>query len=149
MSPLRNLAIILLFFAAASAAEAHGLYARAELRDHQLMIEAWFDDDTPAEKAKVKIISSGTIFREGFTNEKGIWLIEPLPAGTYQIQVDAGAGHRREIEFVMPDGDTKISSGPTKNEVWWREKAGILIGFLILTLLVIAGKRFFHRLTHS
>jgi hypothetical protein len=140
MSQVCKFTIVLFFFLNGAAAKAHGLYARAELRGSQLRIEAWFDDDTPAEQAKVKIVSGGVVVREGTSDEKGLWLTEALPAGKYQIQVDAGAGHRRDTEFIMPEKGDISAAGPTKSEVKEQHWVGVIVGLLAITLLIMFGK---------
>jgi hypothetical protein len=137
---LGKLSVSLLLFVGAATAEAHGLYVHTELRGNQLRIEAWFDDDTPAEKARVKIVSGTTVIREGVTDEKGLWLTESLSPGKYQIQVDAGAGHRRDTEFNMTEKDVSGTAGPTKIEVKEQQWIGVLAGLLIITLLILFGK---------
>jgi hypothetical protein len=140
MSLLGKLGVPLLLCVSAATAEAHGLHVHTELRGNQLRIEAWFDDDTPAEKAKVKIVSEKIVIREGLTDEKGLWFTEALPPGKYQIQVDAGAGHRRDVEFNMTEKDASGTAGPTKGEVKEQQWIGVVAGLLIITLLILLGK---------
>jgi hypothetical protein len=141
---LASLAVIF----GASELTPHGLYAHVELRNGQVHLESWFDDDTPAQQAKVKIIAGGHTLREGLTDDKGVWTTERLPPGKYQIQVDAGAGHRKELTFEMPADASAHTAGPTKNEVREQHWIGILLGLAVVLGLVLVAKRLLRRENH-
>jgi hypothetical protein len=103
-----GLAIILL---CVPHAHAHALRADARVGKDKVTVKAFFDDDTPAAQALVRIFDSGKkIVAEGRTNSKGFWSCPLLPAGEYQVSVDAGAGHRASKELSIPAGKRDAST---------------------------------------
>src|SRR5262245_2988950 len=67
----------------------------------ELIVEAGFDDETPAEGAKVVITAAdGTVVAEGKADEKGVCkLVRPAP-GKYTATVTA-YGHRDKVVFEV------------------------------------------------
>lgn len=103
----KQVALAVLTFAALGTAvrraEAHGIGVAAAIQDGKVRVEAYFDDDTPAREARVKIVDSrGTLVGAGTTDDKGIWTAELPPPGTYRVTVDAGSGHRATSTFSVP-----------------------------------------------
>jgi hypothetical protein len=82
-------------------AHAHDLRATVKVLPDAVVVEAGFDDDTPAEGAKVVVTDTfGKEVATGRTNEKGVWRVPRPGAGTYKVVVES-AGHRDEVEFVI------------------------------------------------
>src|SRR5947208_1959271 len=71
----------------------------------ELVVEAGYDDGTPAQGAKVVVTAAdGTVAAEGKTDEKGVCkLVRPGP-GKYTATVES-IGHRDRIEFEVGRGD--------------------------------------------
>jgi nickel transport protein len=85
-----------------SHAAAHALLADVRAGKDRVTVEAFFDDDTPAAQALVKVFDSGKkIVAEGKTDTKGVWTFPLPPPGEYQLVVDAGAGHRATKKLVV------------------------------------------------
>jgi len=62
-------------------------------------VEAGFDDDTPAQGARVVILdAAGSEAARGTTDEKGVCRLPKLPAGKYTATVES-LGHRDEVPF--------------------------------------------------
>jgi hypothetical protein len=133
------------------AARAHDLGAQAKLHAGQVTLEAYYDDDTAASEAKVRVTDrSGNAVQTGTTNDKGLWIFPAPPPGKYRVVVDAGGGHRASIELIIPEGTSTgagepatippaepkqtISSGPPREQFtqfpWLR---------LLMGLSVVAG----------
>ncbi|HVK13982.1 MAG TPA: hypothetical protein VM597_34890 [Gemmataceae bacterium] len=101
MARLPLLVVCLLL--AATPAFAHKLIVQAGPKGDRLRIEAYYEDDTPADDAKVALLQGETVVAEGKTDDKGVWLC-PLPAaGTYEVKV-LSVGHvgRTTVEIAGP-----------------------------------------------
>jgi hypothetical protein len=74
-------------------------------RPTELVVEAGFDDDTPAEGAKVTVTAAdGTVIAEGRTDERGVCKFERPGPGKYTVTVES-AGHRDKLVFEVGEGD--------------------------------------------
>jgi hypothetical protein len=139
---------------------AHAVGVSCAIRGDQIEVEAYFDDDSPAVKAKVQVVNANMeIVASGVTDEKGAWNF-PRPApGKYEVRLDAGAGHRAKKTIEVPiatpiecaigtlqgtglrvrdtapaasAGQTTIGAGPTRTEFTRMPWENILIGFGII-----------------
>src|SRR5262245_50742102 len=64
-------------------------------------VETGFDDDTPAEGAKVVVTAAdGSVVAEGKTNEKGVYKFAKPKPGRYTATVES-IGHRDSVEFEV------------------------------------------------
>lgn len=127
---------------------AHDIGAQAKLHDGKVTLEAYYDDDTAASEAKVRVMdSSGSVVLTGTTNDKGIWIFPAPPAGKYRVVVDAGGGHRASTDLTIPEGSSTapvgqptvpasepkqtISSGPSREQFtqfpWLRLGMGLVV----------------------
>src|SRR5207237_711681 len=89
----------------AGPAAAHAIDAEAKLKDGTVTVEAFYDDNTPAENATVTITDpGGKVVAEGKTDARGVWAFPAPPPGKYNMVVDAGAGHRKTKELTIPAG---------------------------------------------
>jgi nickel transport protein len=104
----------------AGPAAAHAIDAEAKLKDGAVTVEAFYDDNTPAENATVTITDpGGKVIAEGKTDARGVWSFAAPPPGKYNMVVDAGAGHRKTKELVIPAGAARpaaLSPHPTPGE---------------------------------
>lgn len=144
---MRCLAMVLIVLATPTWAWAHNVGVDCKLKDGKLEIEGYYDDDTAAVKAKVKIVDAADkVVAEGTTDDKGRCVLPAPRPGKYVVHLDAGAGHRAKRDLIVPgstkgvepdsieattdDGQT-ISEGPTREEVtrsrWWKAGLGVLI----------------------
>jgi nickel transport protein len=100
------------------AAAAHGLDFEPTLKDGRVRVEAYYDDDTPADAAAVTVTdAANVVILEGKTDAKGVWEFAAPPPGRYAVKVNAGDGHvaKRTITIPEPDGAAgSISDGPTR-----------------------------------
>jgi hypothetical protein len=84
-------------------ATAHDLRVKVTVPPDAVRVEAGFDDDTPAEAARVSITdAAGNIVATGKTDEKGVCQFPKLGAGRYQAVVEA-FGHRDAVEFEVAE----------------------------------------------
>ena len=97
-------AVLGILLAIPAVAKAHAIGAEARLKDGRVNVEAFYDDNTPAENAKVVVTDSeGTVVAEGKTDTSGKWSFLAPPAGKYKVAVDAGAGHRATVALTIPN----------------------------------------------
>lgn len=125
---------------------AHGIDLKWKQINDRVMVEAFFDDDTPARDARVTIVDEEkNVVASAKTDAQGKCSLR-APIGRYRIVVDAGGGHRskeRPIRIVgtLPppstDGppNTPISSGGADRDGVTRfpwERAAIGCGVIAL-----------------
>jgi nickel transport protein len=114
-------------------ASAHDLQLRVKLPPDEptvLLVEAGFDDDTPADGAKVVITdAAGKVIAEGKTDEKGVWKTMRPPEGKYAATVES-IGHMDKVAFEV------AASGYFEFRGWRLDKTlGIALGVGGLLLL--------------
>ena len=90
-------------FLAANSVFAHKLIVDAAPKGDRLRVEAYYEDDTPAEDAKVTVLQGETVVAEGKTDERGVWSCPLPPPGEYEIKV-LSVGHvgRKPVTIVGP-----------------------------------------------
>jgi hypothetical protein len=140
----------------------HALFAQCKVQGEHLIVEAYYDDDMPAQEAKIEVVdASNNVIASGKTDDKGVFRTKRPPAGKYTVRVDAGAGHQCKVEANIPaTGDGKaspkkpgtgvkestertqvVSSGPTREDVrqipWSKVGLGLFIIVMVCTVLWI------------
>src|SRR5262245_22398469 len=101
----RSLVLVAAAFVVATLAPgralAHDLRATVRLPGDAVVVLAYFDDDTPAEGAKVVITdAAGNDVASGKADDKGLCRLPKLGPGKYRAVVES-AGHRDEVEFPV------------------------------------------------
>lgn len=87
--------------AAPRTAGAHDLRATVKLLPDAIVVEAGFDDDTPAEGATIVIAdSAGVELARGKTDARGVCRLSALAPGNYVATVES-VGHRDEVSFEV------------------------------------------------
>jgi hypothetical protein len=116
---------------APSRAVAHDLHAKVKLPGDAVVVEAGFDDDTPAEGARVVITgSNGAEVVSGKTDETGVCRLPKLAPGKYTATVES-LGHRDVVEFEVAE-----SGGFFEFSNWRLDKRlGLAIGVSGLLLI--------------
>jgi hypothetical protein len=110
---------------------AHALEAIVRVTENALIVEAGYDDDTPAPNAKVIIRDTHhRILYEGTTDERGLCTFSLPPAGAYQAEVTS-TGHRAIVNFV-------IENTPLEYRSWRPNRVmGLILG--VSGLMAAAG----------
>jgi len=111
-----------------SPATAHDLKAKVTVMPTLITVEAGYDDDTPAEAARVTVTdAAGTEVLSGVLDEKGVWSFPPPPAGTYAVVVES-AGHRDRVYPVA------IAPAVVATYSGWRldKTLGVAVGLVVL-----------------
>ncbi|MBL8822736.1 MAG: hypothetical protein JNJ77_09135 [Planctomycetia bacterium] len=119
----------------------HDLCAKVERQGNQLQIEAWFDNDTPADLANVRILQNDIVIRESKTDDRGLCTMPAPDPGKYVLQVHAGGGHRTEVAFTIESQMTEQAAGRTHEEVQQRRWWGTLAGLALIALLTVFARK--------
>ncbi len=114
-------------FLAPQAAHAHRMDITCKV-ESELKIVVGYEDDTPAEQAKVTLAdAAGTVVAEATTDDRGVCTIPRPRAGTYTLIADDGSGHRGRIEVPVPQSESEIAEVQTaKRNRWLMGAAGLL-----------------------
>src|SRR5262249_7881431 len=132
----------LLTLALPRTASAHALGAECKVVGGRAEVTAYYDDDTPAIGARVRVLDAGkATVAEGSTDAQGRWTFPLPPPGAYQVVVDAGMGHLARVKVVVPatSAEGTLSTGPGREEFTrapWL-KVGIGLGAIGLFCLAL------------
>ena len=89
---------------------AHAIGLDCTLRGNKVEVEVYYDDDSPAQKAKIEVVGvMEEIIISGITDEKGKWSFAAPVPGKYEVRVDGGAGHRAKRSLTIPGPKTAES----------------------------------------
>ena len=133
----------------ASPAYAHRLLIDdPKVEGNQLRIEVYYDDDTPAQDAKVTVRLGDTLVAEGRTDEKGVWTCPKPGPGTYEVRAES-VGHVAKKALVVSDPATDQAPSPTPpapdetretaTRTPWRRLGfgiGLIAGAALMTLVL-------------
>jgi hypothetical protein len=101
----RPIPLLLALFALSAAplpARAHAVGMACRIEGPHIVVEAFYDDDSPAVRAKVRVLDGSQEVGNGLTDEKGVWSFARPAPGHYSVQLDAGAGHRATQTIKVP-----------------------------------------------
>jgi hypothetical protein len=126
-------------------ASAHALGAECKLRDGRLVLEAYFDDDTAARDAVVRLLDAeDNVVAQGRTDDEGRWSCSAPEPGRYRVVVDAGAGHLAQLRLTIPKADppaeSAISEGPSRREFTRFPWLNVSLGLVILASIALLGR---------
>ena len=146
MHPLRVLVLatcaVVGVLGAHGRADAHGLHATVTVTDTDVKLEAFYDEELPADVADVTVTDAdGNVVQTGKTDDRGLWSFPKPKPGTYKLVVSQ-IGHvaRRSFEVTGPaEPDTPAVYGGRPLNKWVGLSAGLLI------LLVISGVTWLRR----
>jgi hypothetical protein len=130
-----------------SKALAHALGVSCKIRGDKVEVEAYYDDDSPAQNAKVQVVNArAETVADGVTDKDGNWSFPTPSAGTYEVRVNAGGGHHARKTITVPaaakpsptpdeppptPAEPTITDGPTRSEFtrtpWLQVAVGLLI----------------------
>ncbi len=124
---------------------AHAVGLQAKLKGETVVVEGYFDDDTPADDAKVTVEDeTGKVVLEGKTDDKGVWSFPTPKPGKYKVKLDAGAGHRATTTFTIVDpaqatatDEQTVSEGPSRSEFTQTPWAKIALGLGLIGAVVL------------
>jgi hypothetical protein len=132
-----RLALAFLLLVCPARAHAHALGTDCRLAGERVEVEAYYEDDTPARQARVRVVDAHqALVAEGRTDEAGKWAF-PRPApGRYEVVVDAGASHRHTTPITVPASSVsaapRVSAGRGRAELTRTPWPRLLIGVLAI-----------------
>lgn len=89
---------------------AHKLIVDPRIKGERLHVEAFYEDETPAQQAKIIVLNGDTVVAEGRTDEKGVWSCPKPFAGTYLVKAES-LGHAAKETLVI--AEPKSNAGTT------------------------------------
>jgi nickel transport protein len=132
-------------FAGPTPAFAHRLHVDPRPAGDQIRVEVFYDDDTPAQDAKVTIRLGDDLIAEGRTDDKGVWTCPRPQPGTYTVRAES-VGHAATETLVVAERELVPGDEPPSTTAerarrtrtpWGRLLAGLgLIGGLWLAWLI-------------
>jgi hypothetical protein len=114
-------------------AAAHDLKMMVDLTVDPVKVAAWFDDDTPAQAARVSVVrDTGEEIAAGVTDDQGRWSFPKPSPGRYRIAVES-LGHRDVIRFGVGEvnGDEEEQLAAEGN-MRLNQTLGLSIGLTML-----------------
>jgi hypothetical protein len=146
MRPTRPLvlAALALVGVTPAAASAHDLRAKVTVTAAEVRVEAGYDDDTPADGAKVSLAAAdGTTVASGTLDATGRWSTPAPPPGTFTVVVN-DFGHRDRVAFTI-DSPTADAPAEATFTGWRLDKTlGLVAGLVLLlggTLVYVVVRR--------
>ncbi|MCX7664872.1 MAG: hypothetical protein N2112_04945 [Gemmataceae bacterium] len=92
---------------------AHRLIVEAKPAPGSVKIEAYyFEDDTPAQKAKVTLLKNNLVIKSGLTDERGVCTLDVNESGEILVKVES-IGHAAKTTFIaIPSASIPSSINP-------------------------------------
>jgi len=125
---------------------AHDLRLVSKIDGDQLRIEAFFDDNSPARDATVRVVDmEGRIIAEGKVDERGICNLPVPPQGHYTARVTC-LGHSASRSINVFTGEPPPEPEPTRAELtrtpWLRVGIGlgVIAALCVIFLLARRGR---------
>jgi nickel transport protein len=116
---------------------AHAIGVQATRVGDRIKVEAFYDDDTPTEQAKVTVLSQdGQTIASGLTDERGLWYFPVPSSGNYSIRVDAGDGHRATINLNLTLEEITTPQESRAEATRWKWER-TLIGVAVISVATI------------
>lgn len=82
---------------------AHEMGIEIKLKETEVQVIVFFEDDTPAQEAKVTLKDeTQKVVLMGKTNAKGVWTFVTPKPGKYTIHADAGDKHNAKTTLTIP-----------------------------------------------
>lgn len=104
---------------ATGGAGAHDMNATVTVRADAVRVEVFFEEDVPAERAKMSVCdAAGVEVIAGTTDERGVWAFPVPPAGTYRLTATC-IGHTATVSFTVagaPEAEPVSHTGARLNK---------------------------------
>jgi nickel transport protein len=124
-----------------SSAFAHKLHVDARVDGDLVRVEAYHDDDTPAQEAKITVLDGEKLIAEGRTDDKGVWTFAKPGPGSYLVRA-ASVGHAAKTRLDIAAAPSPPPIPNQRKEVTntpWRRIGmglGIILGVSIVGLIL-------------
>ena len=137
---------------AAAAAHGVGIECTHEPETGVIRVAAFYTDDTPASAARITVADvDGRTVARGQADDRGLWSFPRPSPGVYQVEADAGRGHRKRIYLTIPEDPDQAPRGdePSRAAFTRFPWLGLLLGLASLTLLAAVARRGLRRRADS
>lgn len=138
-------------------AHAHAISGTCQFRGGQIEVQAYYEDDAPAQNARVVVFDGQRKeLAQGRTDKTGRWLAAAPPAGKYEVLIDAGAGHRVTLKITIPGTSSEkpddatqredpptaqvLSDGPSREEFTQIPWISLGAGLALIALFAVASR---------
>src|SRR5947209_2772525 len=101
---MRTLLAITVLLVAASPAPAHHLHVAPKVAGDIIRVEAYYDDGTPGQEARVTLKLGDQLVAEGTTDDDGVWTCPRPKPGTYTVRAET-FGHAAKETLEVPEAD--------------------------------------------
>jgi hypothetical protein len=148
---IRFLAVLMVFAVVPAQARAHAVGVEATLKADTVTVEAYFDDDMPAENASVVVVdAAGKQVATGKTDAKGVWSFPAPEPGRYTLRVDAGAGHLAKTILTIAEPsqsrEGSVSDGASRSEFTGAPKWALAgLGVMAIAGVTVLASRWARR----
>ena len=117
----------------AGRAEAHDMKLSVDIDGDPIKVEARFDDGTPAQMARAKVVrETGEEVAAGTTDENGRWSFPKPGPGRYRVDIEL-AGHRTSLHFTIPGAESEPDApAVVEGDMRLSQKLGLSIGLTLL-----------------
>jgi nickel transport protein len=132
----RSVLIILLMLAACGVSDGHRMMMGYKV--NELQVTALYDDGTPAQGAKIEVLSDGEPIAEGVTDEKGAYTIRPEKGGSDIAFVGYSAGHKAELSLNL---EQKRQEEEISLPLRVAAGFGYLLGIAGISMIYLSRKR--------
>lgn len=132
----RSVLILLLMLAACGVSDGHRMMMGYKV--NELQVAALYDDGTPAQGAKIEVLSDGEPIAEGVTDEKGAYTIRPEKGGSDIALVGYSAGHKAELSLNL---EQKRQEEEISLPLRVAAGFGYLLGIAGISMIYLSRKR--------
>ena len=99
----RSVFVILFALLASKILQAHEMGLETKIKGRELVIEVFYEDDTPAQDTLVNLKDeSGKVIETGRTNLKGICIFSVPKEGRYHLEAKDNSGHQVKVVLKIP-----------------------------------------------
>ena len=132
----RSVLILLLMLAACGVSDGHRMMMGYKV--NELQVTALYDDGTPAQGAKIEVLSDGEPIAEGVTDEKGAYTIRPEKGVGDITFVSYAAGHKAELSLNLEE---KRQEEEVSLPLRVAAGFGYLLGIAGISMIYLSRKR--------
>jgi hypothetical protein len=122
--------------------QAHAIGGQCKVQNDKVLVEAYYSTDEPAVDARVTVLNQqGQEVTQGRTDANGSWSFPHPGPGKYQVRIDAGAGHRVNLDLILAENMAKTeangSANPSRESFTGNPIFKVLIGLALIVVLAL------------
>lgn len=142
----RSAVVSIALFMTVTAAHAHKVMVTHKVTGTELKVEVFFEDDTPADGAKVQLRHGDEVVAEGRADETGVWkTVAPSP-GEYEVRAEHTGHVAKEPLTVRGDSSAAAEPAPADRQdavgmQWGGIAAGVGVIAVVFGAITLARRR--------